>query len=136
MDVSIHLQYDVSSVVIHGTLLVTIFNSQNHASVLSPFSDSATSTDDHLTLDPESIITPCPNDYTWSPKLQSCYKLVSRRVPWREARERCLTSGGDLVAIESDREQRFLNRLATEESSKYGFGVWINGTMRGKDNGN
>ena len=49
--------------------------------------------------------------------------MVSRRVPWREARKRCLSSGGDLVAIESDREQRFFNRLATEESSKYGVGM-------------
>ena len=62
--------------------------------------------------DNRHVMTPCPSDYAWSRKLQSCYKLVPRRVTWSAARERCRAEGADLVAIESDREQRYLNDAA------------------------
>ena len=64
--------------------------------------------------DVTGAVTPCPSDYEWSRKLQSCYKLVPKRVTWRTARESCLAEGADLVAIESDREQRHLNNAANQ----------------------
>ena len=50
----------------------------------------------------------CPEDFTYYPEYQGCYKMAADRVTWRMARERCLAQDADLASVESSRKHRFI----------------------------
>ena len=60
----------------------------------------------------------------------TCYRLISDKLTWNEAREKCLEWGGDLAVISSLNENLNINTLVKGEDAwiglrySYGKGIW------------
>lgn len=63
----------------------------------------------------------CPTDFQ-RVSASTCYRLVTERVTWSAARDRCASIGAHLATIRSAAEQRHLVELARKKYGElYGF---------------
>uniref|UniRef100_UPI003AB09ACE immune-related, lectin-like receptor 4 n=1 Tax=Centroberyx gerrardi TaxID=166262 RepID=UPI003AB09ACE len=67
----------------------------------------------------------CEED--WEPHRGMCYHFYNKKLTWNESRQNCKKKGGDLVKIDSEDEQRFLEltlrkKMATDED-KFWIGL-------------
>lgn len=63
------------------------------------------------------------------------YKVFDEKIPWEEARARCVKMGGYLACIETEAEQKFIARFAdgrylflgASDEKKEDEWIWVNG---------
>ena len=74
---------------------------------------------------PESLPA-CPKGFIWHKDSNHCYRLESDRITWQAAKDSCQSLGSELVAVETAREQRFLNKEASKRAGKLIriFNIW------------
>ncbi|KXJ10625.1 C-type lectin domain family 7 member A [Exaiptasia diaphana] len=61
---------------------------------------------------PDTISYPCPKGWASYEGSPSCYKVSPKLInSWCEACKRCLSFGGDLVKISSEKEDNFVGML-------------------------
>lgn len=59
----------------------------------------------------------CLPGFHQNPETRKCYRVFpDQRVSWRVARDRCKSSGAELVSIQSAKEQSFVNELLRKKS--------------------
>lgn len=64
-----------------------------------------------------SPVAGCLPGFHQNPENLKCYRVFSdQRVSWRVARDRCKSSGAELVSIQSSRDQSFISELLRKKS--------------------
>ncbi|CAH1777409.1 unnamed protein product [Owenia fusiformis] len=58
----------------------------------------------------DESLTECPEGFIYQRSLRSCYLFVKEKVTWEEAKSSCSSKGAHMIAIESEKEQKFLER--------------------------
>lgn len=103
------------------------------------------------TVQPTGPPTPTATSYEPCPKCEAgwehhggkCYKFTTSKASWNESRCLCQSQGGDLVKIDSENEQRFLERrlrvvmneledkfwIGLTDSKEEGRWLWVDGSL-------
>ncbi|XP_064177765.1 CD209 antigen-like protein E isoform X3 [Anguilla rostrata] len=80
-----------------------------------------------------SVPNPCPQG--WAQFSSKCYYFSNEAKTWTDSHSDCVKRGADLVIIESEEEQRFINKqiknftwIGLSYSAAKGNWLWVNGT--------
>ncbi|XP_061073721.1 CD209 antigen-like protein A [Conger conger] len=81
----------------------------------------------------ERLCKPCPEG--WEQFSSKCYYFSTERKSWKDSRIHCIKWAADLVIIESDEEQEFINKyiqdyywIGLSDSETEGTWLWVDGT--------
>ena len=91
-----------------------MFSTLNFTPIFIYFTGTSPQSDAPL---PDSLPA-CPKGFLWHKDSHSCYRLESDRITWYAAKDSCQSMGAELVAVETAREQRFLNGEASKRAGK------------------
>ncbi|XP_035263217.1 CD209 antigen-like protein A isoform X2 [Anguilla anguilla] len=71
----------------------------------------------------------------WAQFSSKCYYFSNETKSWEDSRSDCIKWGADLVIIESEKEQRFINNkirnytwIGLSYSAARGYWLWVNGS--------
>ncbi|XP_036393707.1 CD209 antigen-like protein E [Megalops cyprinoides] len=82
----------------------------------------------------KSMCRPCPQ--RWKQFASKCYYFSTETHNWMDSRSSCLKQGADLVIIESEEEQEFINKhtgeglywIGLNDSETEGTWLWVDGS--------
>ncbi|XP_035263213.1 C-type lectin domain family 6 member A-like [Anguilla anguilla] len=101
----------------------------------SKYNELRNSTFSSSTVPPvhSSVPNPCPQG--WAQFSSKCYYFSNEAKTWTDSYSDCVKRGADLVIIESEEEQRFINKqiknltwIGLSYSAVRGYWLWVNGT--------
>ncbi|KAE8619754.1 hypothetical protein XENTR_v10009961 [Xenopus tropicalis] len=78
-------------------------------------------------------------DSAWIQFEDSCYYITTKKTNWQKARSFCVQEGGDLVVVNSEKEQKFLKEksgvsnlkrfwIGLSDIEEEGTWTWVDGT--------
>ncbi|KAL3837203.1 hypothetical protein ACJMK2_022574 [Sinanodonta woodiana] len=76
------------------------------------------------------LTEPCFEDKTSG----HCYQIFDTEITWKDAAELCKHGGGNLVTIESSKEQKFIEDLM-KKRTLHALGLWIGSNNLHPDDG-
>lgn len=77
----------------------------------------------------------CPPGYhVYNEPAKSCYQFISHYFDWYKAELYCMSTGGHLVALESDAENEFLSNYAEQHNVMPGKHIWTGGNDIAEEN--